>query len=214
MKKLTIYINSKQATLILIPLILIIMVFLETELLVGDLKRLLTFKDDNFRISKEVIFQNLLNNRDRVDLYEKSFFDIDKNSTIWLLKYAIFKEEEVHEKGKLTTYFALTKKSSEDNSNEMLESLSKRSLENLDKETFFANLEKKVSKKEIEIKKQSIESFKLQMILISNKKSKVIINGKILAIGDKIGEAKLIKIDKDRVFIKTPKESKWLKLIN
>ncbi|MCE5312526.1 MAG: hypothetical protein LLF86_05180 [Nitrospiraceae bacterium] len=53
---------------------------------------------------------------------------------------------------------------------------------------------------------------KISMILINNFKKMAIINGIVLSEGDMIGKDKVLKIEKERVSIRSFKGEKWIKL--
>ncbi len=209
MKKIKIYITLQQALIILIPLSIILAILFDLNIVMSDLRKILIVKRENFKISKERIFNALTSNRDKINIYQKSLMDMDRHSTIWLLKYGLYKEDIKDGKNiKFTQYIALAKSKNPD---EILNNLNNAN--KIDKNKFFKSLE---SEKIEDNKKlnQSLKFLKLQMILVSNKIPKVIINNKILKIGDKIRDAKIIKILRDRVLIKSTKEEKWLKLID
>ncbi|MBN2654899.1 MAG: hypothetical protein JXR79_07290 [Nitrospirae bacterium] len=53
---------------------------------------------------------------------------------------------------------------------------------------------------------------KISMIIINNLKKMAIINGIVLSEGDMIGRNKVLKIEKDRVSIRSSKGERWIKL--
>lgn len=59
---------------------------------------------------------------------------------------------------------------------------------------------------------KAISQFSLQQILISNNKKVAVVNGSVMTEGAKLGNAKLLKIYKDKVRIKTSKGIEILEL--
>lgn len=231
------YLNTKQILFFVLPLLFMSYLYTSSKTVVGYVDSVLElFYDDSSYEDryKELTIDSIKNGyfksieklQTNYSNFDQSLYEINKPLSQWVIAYSfkyvdVFyakRDQKVKEQTPMMTKVSKLQKMVDKRNKNIQSNLNHSAKSDADeiwdliKKRDLINPEK--AKKKMVYLPIELSRYNLQMILLSQKKPKVIINNKIYNLYQNIDkDVKIISIRKNKILLKNKKEKRWLKLI-